>query len=53
VLCLCDPQAARHFTTARSWAAQALRNFAIEIAVIELPADVKAAVLVAQQRQYR
>ena len=53
ILCLCDPEAAHHFTSARSWAAHALRNFAIEIAVVELPADVKAAVLTAQQRQYR
>jgi hypothetical protein len=54
VLCLCDPEAARHFTSARSWAAaHALRNFAIEVTVVELPADVKAAVLSAQQRQYR
>ena len=53
VLCLCDPQAARHFTSARSWAANALRHFAIEVAVIELPPAVKAAVLSAQKRQYR
>lgn len=53
VLCLCDPEAARHFTSARSWAAHALRNFAIEVLVVELPAEVKAAVLTAQQRQYR
>lgn len=53
VLCLCDPEAARHFTTARSWAAHALRGFAIEIVVVELPTDLKAAVRVAQQRQYR
>jgi hypothetical protein len=46
-------KAARHFTSARSWAAHALHGFAIEIAVVELPADVKAAVLAAQQRQYR
>jgi hypothetical protein len=53
VLCLCDPEAARHFTSARSWAAHALRNFAIEVSVVEPPAEVKAAVLTAQQRQYR
>ena len=53
MLCLCDPEAARHFTSARSWTAHALRNVAIEIAMVELPADVKAAVLTAQQRQYR
>jgi hypothetical protein len=53
VLCLSDGEAAHHFITARSWAAHALRGFAIEIAVVELPADVKAAVLAAQHRQYR
>lgn len=53
VLCLCDPEAAHHFTSARSWAAHALRNFAIEICLVELPEDVKVAVLAAQQRQYR
>lgn len=53
VLCLCDPEAAHHFATARSWAAHALRAFAIDIAVVELPADLKAAVRAAQQRQYR
>lgn len=53
VLCLCDPEAAHHFTTARSWAAHALRAFAIDIVVVELPADLKAAVLAAQQRQHR
>jgi hypothetical protein len=53
VLCLCDPEAAYHFTTARSWRAHALRAFAVEIAVTELPADVNAAVRAVQQRQYR
>jgi hypothetical protein len=53
VLCLGDPAAARHFTSARSWAARALRDFAIEVAVVELPAAVKDAVLAAQVRQYR
>ena len=53
VLCLSDPEAAHHFTTARSWAAHALRAFAIEVVVVELPAEVKAAVLATQQRQFR
>jgi hypothetical protein len=52
-LCLSDPEAARHFTTARSWAAHALRAFAIDVVVVELPAKVKAAVLAAQNRQFR
>jgi len=53
VLCLCDPEAARHFITARSWASHALRAFAVEVVVVELPIDLKAAVLAAQQRQFR
>jgi hypothetical protein len=53
VLCLSDPEAAHHFTTARSWAAHALRAFAIDVVVVELPAKVKAAVLAAQNRQFR
>ena len=53
VLCLCDLDAAHHFRTARSWAAHALRAFAIDVVVVELPAEVKAAVLAAQQRQFR
>jgi hypothetical protein len=53
VLCLCDPDAAHHFTSARSWAARALHNFAIEVSMVELPPDVKAAVVAAQRRQYR
>ncbi|CRK57990.1 hypothetical protein [Alloactinosynnema sp. L-07] len=53
MLCLCDSDAAHHFTSARSWAAHALRGFDIEVEVVELPADLKAAVLAAQRRQYR
>jgi hypothetical protein len=53
VLCLSDIEAAHHFTTARSWAAQALDAFAIEVTVVELPPETRAAVVAAQQRQYR
>ena len=53
VLCLSDLEAARHFTTARSWAVHALRAFAIEVEVVELPADIRAAIVAAQKRQYR
>jgi hypothetical protein len=53
ILCLCDHEAARHFTTARSWAAGALRGFAIEVMVVDLPAEDTAAVLAAQRRQFR
>ncbi|WP_422735252.1 hypothetical protein ACN263_16790 [Micromonospora sp. WMMD729] len=53
VLCLSDPQAAHHFTTARSWAAAALRGFGLEVEVVELPTEVRSEILAAQQRQYR
>lgn len=53
MLCLCDPAAAHHFTTARSWAAHALNSFGIEVEVVDLPSDLKAAILAAQRRQYR
>lgn len=53
ILCLADPEAAHHFTTARSWAADALRAFKVDVELVELPADLKAAVLTAQQRQFR
>ena len=53
VLCLSDSEAAHHFTTARSWAAHALRAFAIEVEVVELPGEIRAAIVEAQKRQYR
>ena len=53
VLCLCDREAAHHFTTARSWAADALRAFDIAVEVVDLPAALRSAVLTAQQRQFR
>jgi hypothetical protein len=53
ILCLCDPEAAHHFTTARSWAADALRSFKVVVELVELPVDLKAAVLSAQRRQFR
>ena len=54
ILCLCDPAAAAPFLPgARSWAAQALRDLDIRLEIVELPADVMAAVLAAQRRQYR
>lgn len=53
VLCLSDEAAARHFTTARSWAAAALRTFDIHVEVVELPADLRGEIISAQQRQYR
>jgi hypothetical protein len=53
ILCLCDSEAAHHFKAARSWAAEALRTFGIEVAVVDLPADISAAVRAAQLRQVR
>ncbi|MEU8110849.1 hypothetical protein [Micromonospora sp. NPDC048947] len=53
VLCLSDPEAAHHFTTARSWAAAALRGFGLAVEVVELPTEVRSDILAAQQRQYR
>jgi hypothetical protein len=52
-LCLSDPLAAYHFTAAKSWAAMALRNFDVEVVVVEVPADVRDAVIAAQKRQFR
>jgi hypothetical protein len=52
-LCLSDADAAGHFTVARSWAAHALRGFGIQVEVVDLPAEVRAAVRAAQQRQFR
>lgn len=53
ILCLSDPAAAAPFTTARSWAAVALRRFGIDVEVVDLPAEVRAAVEAAQDRQFR
>lgn len=53
ILCLCDMEAARPFTTARSWAANALRAFHVDVVVVKLPEDVSTAVLAAQRRQVR
>jgi hypothetical protein len=54
VLCMSDPLAAAPFqSTARSWAARALQDLGITISVVELPADVRHMVELAQKRQYR
>jgi hypothetical protein len=54
VLCMSDPLAAAPFqSTARSWAARALQDLGITISVVELPADVRHMVELAQERQYR
>jgi hypothetical protein len=53
VLCLSDEEAARHFTTARSWASAALRSFGVSVEVVDLPVDLRELVVAAQKRQYR
>ncbi|MEV4638093.1 hypothetical protein AB0J80_12150 [Actinoplanes sp. NPDC049548] len=53
-LCLGDPLAARPFLpTSKSWAAHALQDLGVTIAVVDLPLEVKDSVRAAQQRQYR
>lgn len=53
VLCLADPDAAHHFTAARSWAALTLRDFGIEVCIVALPDEIRAAIRTAQERQFR
>lgn len=53
VLCFCDEVAARHFTSARSWAAHALAGFGVEVVVVTLPPELVADIVAAQVRQYR
>jgi hypothetical protein len=53
VLCFADEEAARHFTTSRSWAALALRDFGVEVRTVQLPKQIRAAIKIAQERQFR
>jgi hypothetical protein len=51
VLCLSDPLAARPFLpTSKSWAAYAMRDLGVTIAVVDLPLEVQTKVRAAQQR---
>jgi hypothetical protein len=52
ILLLSDEAAAAPFR-GKNWAAAALREFGVEIVVVELPSDTKRAVRAAQDRQYR
>lgn len=52
ILCVTDAAAVRHLQ-GRSWQAQAIRELGVEIEVVELPEDVRAAVAAAQARQFR
>jgi hypothetical protein len=54
VLCMSDPVAAAPFLPqSKSWAAQALADLGIRIEIVELPEDVRIAVVRAQERQRR
>lgn len=53
ILCLSDDAAARPFTTARSWRAQALRDVGVEVIVVDLDDDLRSRVTAAQVRQVR
>jgi hypothetical protein len=54
IVCMSDPAAAAPFQpTARSWAAQALRDLEIAIHVVDLPEATRQEIRAAQQRQYR
>jgi hypothetical protein len=53
-LCLSDQEAAAPFLpSARSWAAQAMNDLGITVAVVELPAELRRSIKAAQERQYR
>jgi len=53
ILGLADHTAARDFTTARTWYADALRTLHIEVLVVDLPDDLRDRVRAAQHRQRR
>lgn len=53
ILCLSDEEAARHFTTGRSWAAAALADLGISVTVVDLLEEARQAVRAAQERQRR
>lgn len=52
ILCVSDEAAVQHLR-GRAWQGQAIRDLGVEIAVIELPDDVREAVAAAQVRQFR
>lgn len=54
VLCMSDAAAAAPFQpSSMSWAAQALQDLGIRVEVVELPEELRDAVMAAQKRQYR
>lgn len=53
ILCLSDPLAAAPFQpSSKSWSAQALLDLGITIELVEIPPDVRAGIVAAQERQY-
>ena len=52
ILVFADKNAAQHFQ-GTSWMAQCLKEYNIEIQIVELPRDVKASIQNAQKSQYR
>lgn len=52
ILLFGDHQAAAHFS-GKSWVAQCLRRHNMTIEVVDLPSELRARVLRAQERQYR
>jgi len=52
ILALTDEGAAAHFR-GRSWMAEALREFGVEVMVVELPEDTRDRIRQAQRRQFR
>ena len=52
IICVTDAAAVQHLQ-GRSWQAQAIRDLGVEIAVVELPEPLRAAVAAAQDRQFR
>jgi len=51
VLAVVDQPAYRYITSAKSWAAAALRDFGVTVTLIELDGDDHARILAVQQRQ--
>lgn len=52
ILALTDEAAAAHFRGG-SWMAEALREFGVEVMVVELPEEIREGIRLAQRRQFR
>lgn len=52
ILAVSDTLAVEHFM-GKSWMAAAVRDFGIEIRVVDLPADVRMKIAAAQKKQFR